>query len=155
MYVRPRPARGQVGRLMGRPGSSQDAPRKPSHRQIPLRNINDLHLLLSYHVAEKGFNALKTTWPLLSSTLVGESSGPGSNRRLRRPPQQLNCQIRLHIHAAPPTHNYRAKPELLGTISQHCHYFLQHCHYFVSKIRRSFGFILCVRWLMPRSEVCQ
>ena len=62
-YVRPRPARGQVGRLMGRSGSSQLCVFKPYYPPIslPPPNINDFHLLLSDSGSEKCFNVIKTT----------------------------------------------------------------------------------------------
>ena len=61
--VRPRPARGQVGRLMGRSGSSQLCVFKPYYPPIslPPPNINDFHLLLSDSGSEKCFNVIKTT----------------------------------------------------------------------------------------------
>ena len=62
-YFRPRPARGQVGRLMGRSGSSQLCVFKPYYPPIslPPPNINDFHLLLSDSGSEKCFNVIKTT----------------------------------------------------------------------------------------------
>ena len=54
-YVRPRPARGQVGRLMVRYESSQLCVFKPYYPPIslPPQNIIDLHLLLSDSGSEK------------------------------------------------------------------------------------------------------
>ena len=78
---------------MGRTGSSQGAPRKPSHRLIslPPPDITDFHLLLGYYGAEKRSHTLKTTQPLLSTPSMGGVSGPRSNRVLWCLLEQLTC----------------------------------------------------------------
>ena len=99
--ARPNPARGQVGRLVGRFGGPQLCVFKPHYPPIspPPPNTNGPHLLLGDSGPGGCPNVTGATWPLLFAPLVGAVGYPRSSGRLWRPPKQPNCPSRLGTHA--------------------------------------------------------